>query len=123
MSPKKLGFQFSKDSDSLFQAILSLKNKKECENFFRDLCTLSELKSMTERWQIVKHLDEGLSYRKIAERTGASTATVTRVAFWIENGKGGYELALKTTSSNRHCEDKKSKGKHKKDAAISMTTR
>jgi TrpR-related protein YerC/YecD len=94
MSIKKLGFQFNKDSKSLFTAILSLKTNKECEKFFRDLCTLSELKSMTERWVIVRYLTEGLSYRKIAERTGASTATVTRVAFWMENGEGGYNLAL-----------------------------
>jgi len=50
---------------------------------------------MTERWQIVRYLDQELSYRKIAELTGASTTTVTRVAFWIENGKGGYKTALK----------------------------
>ncbi len=87
-------FDFKTDSDSLFEAILSLKTKKECENFFRDLCTLSELKSMTERWEIVRYLDEGLSYRKIAEKTGASTTTVTRVAHWIENGEGGYGVAL-----------------------------
>ncbi len=94
MKQKKAGFQFNKASNALFDVILSLKNKKECENFFRDLCTLSELKSMTERWQIVRHLHEGLPYRKIAELTGASTATVTRVAFWMENGEGGYDLAL-----------------------------
>ena len=94
MRQKKAGFQFNEESNALFEAVLSLKNKKECENFFRDLCTLSELKSMTERWQIVRYLQEGLPYRKIAELTGASTATVTRVSFWMENGKGGYSLAL-----------------------------
>lgn len=94
MSQKKAGFQFGKESDALFDSILSLKNKKECEKFFRDLCTLSELKSMTERWQIVRYLKEGFSYRKIAEMTGVSTATVTRVSYWMENGEGGYNLVL-----------------------------
>ncbi len=92
---KNSEFKFGKDSDTLFKVILSLKNKSECEKFFRDLCTLSELKSMTERWQIVLKLKEGLSYRKISELTGASTTTVTRVAHWIENGEGGYKIALK----------------------------
>ena len=84
-------FQFGSESDDLFQAILSLNDTKECENFFRDLCTLSELKAMTERWQIVLRLKEGKSYRKIAEETGASTTTVTRVAQWLENGANGYK--------------------------------
>lgn len=94
MPTKKSGFEFGKESDILFKSILLLKNKKECENFFRDLCTLSELKAMTERWQIVRFLKEGNSYRKIAEMTGASTATVTRVAYWMENGEGGYTMML-----------------------------
>jgi len=92
---KNSEFKFGKESDELFEIILSLQNKKECEKFFRDLCTLSELKAMTERWQIVLKLQEGKPYRKIAEETGASTTTVTRVAHWIENGEGGYKLALK----------------------------
>jgi TrpR-related protein YerC/YecD len=84
-------FQFGAESDELFEAILALKDTKECENFFRDLCTLSELKAITERWQIVLKLKEGKPYRKIAEETGASTTTVTRVAQWLENGANGYQ--------------------------------
>jgi len=87
-------FTFGKESNELFQIILKLKTTEECENFFRDLCTLSELKAMTERWQIVLKLQKGLPYRQIAQETGASTATITRVAHWIENGEGGYRLAL-----------------------------
>mgnify|MGYP004744682367 CR=1 FL=1 len=89
-----MAFEFGKESNELFKTILSLKSEKECENFFRDLCTLSELKAMTERWQIVLNLQAGHPYRKIAKITGASTTTVTRVAHWLESGKGGYKLAL-----------------------------
>lgn len=79
---------------SLFQAILSLQNEKECEKFFRDLCTLSELKAMAERWQVARSVQQGLSYREISRMTGASTATVTRVAHWLHHGEGGYRLVL-----------------------------
>lgn len=87
-------FNFDKNSDNLFEAILTLKDSKEAENFFRDLCTVDELKSMCERWQIVGLLDQGMAYRKIAETVGASTTTVSRVALWLNNGAGGYRSAL-----------------------------
>lgn len=85
-------FNFSKKTDNLFKAILSLKNTKECEKFFRDLCTAEELRAITERWEIVNQLNQGLSYRKIAENLNTSTTTVGRVANWYENGEGGYKL-------------------------------
>lgn len=81
-------------TDDLFDAILQLKSRKECARFFRDLCTLNELKAMTERWQVAKQVDENVSYRAISEATGASTATVTRVAHWLHHGEGGYRLVL-----------------------------
>ncbi len=84
-----------KKTRDLFGAILTLKNKKECERFFRDLCTLSEIKAMAERWQVAKMADEEIPYRRIAKETGASTATVTRVAHWLHHGEGGYQLVLK----------------------------
>lgn len=86
--------KFDKNTTSLFEAILSLENTKEAEKFFRDLCTPEEIKSMSERWQIVKLLDDGIAYRKISEFTGASTTTVSRVAAWFNNGEGGYKTAL-----------------------------
>ncbi len=89
--PKERDATFDKASDQLFQAVLSLKNIKECEAFFRDLCTISEIKAMVERWQIVGWLRKGKSYREIAKITGASTTTITRVAFWMERGTGGYQ--------------------------------
>ena len=67
--------------------------------FFRDLCTLSELEAMAHRWQVARLLEQGLPYLEIAERTGASTTTVTRVAHWLRHGEGGYRLALDRSAS------------------------
>ncbi len=83
----------------LFDAILSLESRQEAESFFRDLCTLSELEAMGHRWQVARLLEQGLSYLEIAERTGASTTTVTRVAHWLRHGEGGYRLALDRATS------------------------
>lgn len=79
---------------NLFKAILKLKTSKECGIFFRDLCTLSELKAIAERWEIAQCVSKKISYREISRRTGASTATVTRVAHWVHHGEGGYRLVL-----------------------------
>jgi len=93
-------FEFSPESDDLFRAVLSLETVEECERFFRDLCALGELRSMTERWQVVRKLDAGMTYRAISEETGVSTATVTRVAHWVQHGAGGYRLALERLSAD-----------------------
>jgi len=87
-------FKFDRKTDDLFQTILNLKSAKEAEGFFRDLCTIQEINDMAERWQIVLLLNKGLSYRDIAEKLNTSTATVTRVANWLNNGMGGYRSAL-----------------------------
>ena len=78
----------------LFDAVRSLKSRQELEAFLRDLCTLGELEAMAHRWQVARLVDQGLPYTEIAEKTGASTATVTRVAHWLNHGEGGYRLAL-----------------------------
>lgn len=83
----------------LFVTIRSLPSLGELEEFMRDLCTLPELETLAHRWQVVKLVDEGLPYLEIAQRTGASTATVTRVAHWLRHGEGGYENALIRTNS------------------------
>lgn len=85
----------SKDFNDLFKAILQLKTIEESKRFFRDLCTLAELKAIAERWRVVQLLIDNVPYRKISERTGASTATVTRVAQWLNRGEDGYRLVLK----------------------------
>jgi len=81
-------------STDLFKTILNLESIDECEKFFRDLMTISELEAISERWEIAKLINEGISYRKISEQTGASTATVTRVAQWLNHGMGGYRMML-----------------------------
>ena len=80
--------------DRLYDAILELKTKKECAAFFRDLCTLSELKAMSERFAVAEKIAKDLSYRGIADATGASTTTVTRVAHWYHHGQGGYRTVI-----------------------------
>ena len=80
--------------EQLFATIASLEGPEETEAFLRDLCTLSELEAMAHRWQVAQLVDEGLSYLEIAERTHASTTTVTRVAHWLRHGEGGYRSAL-----------------------------
>ena len=78
----------------LFEAMRSLKSRQELEIFMRDLCTLGELEAMAHRWEVARLVHKGLPYTEIAEKTGASTATVTRVAHWLNHGEGGYRLAL-----------------------------
>ncbi len=84
---------------TLFATIVALKTKRETERFFRDLCTLAELEAMAHRWEVVQLLEKGLPYLEIAEQTGASTTTVTRVAHWLRHGEGGYRLALDRSAS------------------------
>jgi len=78
----------------LFEVIVHLEEPEECARFFRDLCTLTELKAMAERWQVVQLVSEDIPYREICERTGASTATITRIAHWLKYGEGGYRFML-----------------------------
>ena len=84
----------SSSMKELFTGILKLKTIEECKWFFRDLCTLTELEAMAERFQVAKMVNQEESYRTISKKTGASTATVTRVAYWLHNGPGGYKLIL-----------------------------
>ena len=88
-------FLNQKQYDELFKAILTLKTVAECKKFFRDLCTVAELGDLAERWEVVQLLLTGKSYREISKQTGASTATVTRVAHWLKRGEDGYQLVLK----------------------------
>lgn len=79
---------------ALSEAIASLDEADEVARLLRDLCTRREITEMASRWQIVQLLETGLSYRDIAQQTGASTATVTRVNQWLNHGTGGYQLTL-----------------------------
>ncbi len=80
--------------EALFEAVLQLDSIEEIEPFFRDLCTLNELRDMAQRWAVVRMLDGGLHYAEISRQTGASTATITRIASWLNHGEGGYRAML-----------------------------
>ncbi|NLM61482.1 MAG: TrpR-like protein, YerC/YecD [Clostridiales bacterium] len=80
--------------DELFKAILSLKTIEECYCFFDDLCTVSELKAMEQRFQVAKMLSQGRVYSEIAVETGASSATISRVNRALLYGSDGYKTVL-----------------------------
>lgn len=82
------------DTEALLNAILKLDSSEEAERFFRDLCTLKELHDMAQRWGVVRLLDAGKHYAEISRTTGASTATITRIASWLNHGEGGYRGML-----------------------------
>ena len=84
----------TEDSNALFDAILRLDSRAEAERFFRDLCTLNEIRDLSQRWAVVRLLDAGMHYAQISRETGASTATITRIAQWLNHGEGGYKEAL-----------------------------
>ena len=77
-------------SDQLYKAILQLQTEEECYNFFQDLCTVSELRSMEQRFEVASLLDDGMIYNEILDRTGASSATISRVNRSLSYGTGGY---------------------------------
>lgn len=78
--------------DHLFEAILCLQNKEECYNFFEDLCTVNELLSLSQRYEVASMLRDRKTYLEIAEKTGASTATISRVNRSLNYGNDGYDL-------------------------------
>ncbi len=80
--------------DSLFQAILTLKSVEECYTFFEDACTIKELLSLAQRFEVAQMLREKRTYLEIAEKTGASTATISRVNRCLNYGSDGYNLVL-----------------------------
>ena len=81
-------------TDLLFDAILSLKDKAECYTFFEDICTINELMSLSQRFEVAKMLREQKTYLEIAEKTGASTATISRVNRSLNYGNDGYDMVL-----------------------------
>ena len=81
-------------NDTLYQAILALKDLDECRRFFQDLCTVSELRAMEQRMEVALLLDEGLIYNDILERTGASSATISRVNRALMYGADGYQTVI-----------------------------
>lgn len=78
--------------DKLFEAILTLKDSEECYRFFEDVCTINEIQAMAQRLEVAKMLREHRTYIDIAETTGASTATISRVNRSLNYGSNGYNL-------------------------------
>lgn len=86
-------------TEALFRAILTLESVDECYAFFDDLCTVKELNSMVQRYEVAKMLDEGMTFNAISEQTGASPATIARVNKCLQYGEG-YSSVLKKTAEN-----------------------
>lgn len=92
---------------ALCSALASCKSEEEIANLLRDIGSLSELKSWSERLEVAKLVSQGFTYREVAKHTGASTTTVTRVAKSIENGTGAYQKylqGLRKEASQNKCE-------------------
>ena len=83
-----------KKDDLLYETILSLKDLDECKRFFSDLCTVAELRSMEQRFEVALLLSDGMIYNDILERTGASSATISRVNRSLQYGADGYQTVL-----------------------------
>lgn len=80
--------------DHLFDAVLCLKDKEECYSFFEDLCTVNEILSLSQRFEVASMLRNHNTYLEIAEKTGASTATISRVNRSLNYGNDGYEMVF-----------------------------
>jgi TrpR-related protein YerC/YecD len=91
----------SSDTNALLDAFVRLEDRDEAARFLRDLCTLNELRDMAQRWAVVRLLDSGMHYAQISRETGASTATITRIASWLNHGEGGYREALERLDAAR----------------------
>ena len=91
--------------DQLFDAILSLRNRDECYTFFEDVCTINELLSLSQRFEVAKMLREKKTYLEISEKTGASTATISRVNRSLNYGNDGYEMVFERMAAEETPEE------------------
>ena len=88
-------------NEKMYEAILSLENVEECMRFFDDLCTVSELMAMEQRYQVASCLDDGMIYNDILAQTGASSATISRVNRSLQYGSGGYEIVFERVKGKK----------------------
>ena len=88
-------------NDNLYKAILMLSNEEECYNFFQDLCTVAEMRSMEQRFEVACLLNEGYIYNDIVEKTGASSATISRVNRSLQYGEDGYSVVFERMNSQK----------------------
>ena len=94
--------RISSDSLSrLYQVILELETVEECYDFFEDLCTIKELKDLSQRLEVAFLLDRGLSYQAVAAETGVSSATICRVKKCLDYGSGGYRRAIERAEAKK----------------------
>ncbi len=84
----------TEEVDHLFEAILTLENKDECYQFFEDVCTVNELLSLAQRYEVARMLRNKNTYLEIADKTGASTATISRVNRSLNYGNDGYDMVI-----------------------------
>ncbi len=91
-----------KAMDNLFEAILCLRTKEECYDFFEDICTVLELRSISQRFQVAKMLNEHHVYSEIVEATGASTATISRVNRSLNYGSDGYRIVFERMKETKN---------------------
>ncbi|MBE7009085.1 MAG: hypothetical protein E7422_08130 [Ruminococcaceae bacterium] len=91
----------SRETDHLFEAILSLESVEECYRFFDDLCTYSEILAMSQRYQVAEELFAGKTFTQISKGIGASSTTITRVNRCMNYGAGGYKTALERCAGKR----------------------
>lgn len=86
--------------DMLMEGILTLENLEDCYRFFEDLCTTNEIKAMAERFQVANLLRERKTYIDIEDRTGASTATISRINRFLNYGNNGYKMVIERLKEN-----------------------
>ncbi len=96
-----MNIKHTDEIDHLFESFLTLSSVDECRAYFDDLCTIKEIQDFSQRLAVAIKLNEGTSYNEISEKTGGSSATISRVAKCLSNGSGGY-----TTVIDRLCKDK-----------------
>lgn len=92
----------SSATDKLFETILMLENIDECYAFFEDICTINEIQSLAQRWEVAQMLKQHKTYIEIAQKTGASTATISRVNKALNYGSDGYNTMLKKLETKTH---------------------
>lgn len=91
----------TEETHDLARAVASLDAEDDALRFLRDLCTVNEIRELGQRWHVARLLDDGVSYGAIRDRTGASSATISRVNQWLRYGRDGYRLVLDRASRSR----------------------
>ena len=104
LEKEKKNEQETEAVDHLFDAILSLENREECYTFFEDVCTVNELLSLSQRFEVAKMLRDQKTYLDIAEKTGASTATISRVNRSLNYGNDGYDMVFARMAKSENSE-------------------